>query len=70
MSKSSLSDTKRTKEPFDPSLDAPVALTPDQIEKVVGGLAAQGGLSSLVVRGGTMGIIQWPPYKIPDYFAL
>ena len=42
MAKSSVSDmtTKRPKEPFDPALDAPVALTPDQLEKVVGGMAS------------------------------
>jgi hypothetical protein len=41
MAKSSVSDmtTKRPKEPFDPALDAPIALTPDQLEKVTGGLA-------------------------------
>ena len=37
MAKSSVSDmtTKRSKEPFDPALDAPVALTPDQLEKAL-----------------------------------
>jgi hypothetical protein len=40
MPKSSLSDktTRRPKEPFDPALEAPVALTPDDLETVVGGL--------------------------------
>jgi hypothetical protein len=40
MPKSSLSDktTRRPKEPFDPALEAPVALTPDDLEAVVGGL--------------------------------
>ena len=43
MPKSSLSDmtTKRLKEPFDPALDAPVALTPDQIEQVAGGAVGE-----------------------------
>ena len=41
MAKSSLTEmgTKRPKELFDPALDAPVAVTPDQLESVVGGLA-------------------------------
>ena len=40
MPKSSLSDktTRRPKEPFDPALEDPIALTPDQLETVVGGL--------------------------------
>jgi hypothetical protein len=53
MPKSSLSDmtTKRPKEPFDPALDAPITLTPDQLETVVGGLVrvhegAGGGTTS------------------------
>jgi hypothetical protein len=29
---------KRLKEPLDPALDAPVALTPDELDKVVGGI--------------------------------
>ena len=39
MAKSSVSDmtTKRPNEPFDPALDASIALTPDQLEQVVGG---------------------------------
>ena len=64
--------SKSTKEPFDPALDAPVALTPDQIEKVVGCLATQTqtGLAGLIIRGGTMGIIQVPPLStLPEYFA-
>src|SRR5262249_57536528 len=41
MTKSSLSDmtTKRPKEPLDPALDAPLAVTPHLLEKVAGGLA-------------------------------
>ena len=59
MAKSDMT-TKRPKEPFDPALDAPISLTPDQLEKVIGGLAspATSALAGLVVRGGTMGIIQ------------
>jgi hypothetical protein len=34
--------TKPLKEPFDPALDAPIALTPDQIEQVVGGFFSLG----------------------------
>jgi hypothetical protein len=60
---------KRTKEPFDPALDAPVALTPDQIEKVAGGYASGASLSDvLIVRGGTMGIIA-PPDRFPTVSA-
>jgi hypothetical protein len=44
------SSSKRLKEPFNPALDAPVALTPDQIEKVGGGFA-----SAALVRGGDGG---------------
>ncbi|CCE01688.1 hypothetical protein BRAS3809_5270007 [Bradyrhizobium sp. STM 3809] len=36
------STTKRPKEPFDPALDAPIALTPDQLEVVVGGTTREG----------------------------
>ena len=64
MPKSSLSDmtTKRPKEPFDPALDAPVALTPDQIEKVAGGLVSSGLLRSVLVGGGaTTGYVPPPP---------
>ena len=55
MAKSSVSDmtTKRPKEPFDPALDAPIALTPDQIEKVAGGLVSAGLLRSVLVDVGT-----------------
>jgi len=67
MPKSSLSDitTKRLKEPFDPALDAPVALTPDQIDEVAGGFVSamsvlNGGLRS-VFSGATTGIIAPPP---------
>ena len=44
MPKSSLSNmsTPRLKEPFDPALDAPIALTPDQLEQVVGGFFSIG----------------------------
>jgi hypothetical protein len=45
MPKYSLSNstTKRPKEPFDPALEAPIALTPDQLETVVGGSTREGG---------------------------
>jgi len=45
MPKSSLLDmtNRRPKEPFDPSLETPVALTPDQLEKVVGSLFSVSG---------------------------
>jgi hypothetical protein len=67
MAKSSLSDmtTKRPKEPFDPALDAPIALTPDQIEKVVGGLASVGLRSE--GGGATTGAV--PPIRIPPFVA-
>lgn len=41
MPKSLLSDktARRPKEPFNPALEDPIALTPDQLETVVGGLA-------------------------------
>lgn len=41
MPKSLLSDktTRRPKEPFDPALEDPIALTPGQLETVVGGQA-------------------------------
>jgi hypothetical protein len=45
MPKSSLSDktTGRTKEPFDPALEDPIALTPDDLDTVVGGLVLGAG---------------------------
>ena len=64
MAKSSVSDmtTKRPKEPFDPALDAPIALTPDQLEKVAGGIVSVGLLRSVLVDGGTtMGVVPPPP---------
>jgi hypothetical protein len=71
MTKSSLSDvtTKRSKEPFDPALDAPIALTPDQIEKVAGGLVSSGLLRTVLVRGGaTTGVVP-PPVEQPSILA-
>ena len=71
MAKSSVSDmtTKRPKEPFDPALDAPIALTPDQLEKVVGGLVSTGLLRSVLVGGGaTTGVVP-PPVKLPSFVA-
>jgi hypothetical protein len=66
MPKSSLSykTTKRPKEPFDPALDDPIALTPDQLETVVGGLASLrgvGGTGTIGIGGATLGIIAPPP---------
>jgi hypothetical protein len=61
--------TRRPKEAFDPALDAPVALTPDQIEQVAGALASAGFLSSILVGGGaTTGVV--PPVRLPEYFAV
>jgi hypothetical protein len=66
MPKSSLSDmtTRRLKEPFDPALDAPIALTPDQLEKVAGGAVSfisllNGGLR--IDGGATTGAVPPPP---------
>jgi hypothetical protein len=63
MSKSSLA--KRPKESFDPALDAPVALTPDQIESVVGGLT----IAKLRIFDGgtTTGAV--PPVTLPPLVA-
>jgi hypothetical protein len=71
MSKSSLSDvtTKRSKEPFDPALDAPIALTPDQIEKVAGGLASAGLLRTVLVDGGATTGFAPPPVNLPSFGA-
>jgi hypothetical protein len=65
MRNSSDMTTKRLKEPFNPALDAPIALTPDQIEQVAGGMASViklsgGGLGS-GLGGATTGIIAPPP---------
>ena len=80
MPKTSLSDmaTKRFKEPFDPALDAPVALTPDQIDAVAGGFVnalsvLNGGLGG-IHGGATIGIIPPPPpppgtFKSPGSFT-
>jgi hypothetical protein len=61
MPKSSLSDmtTKRPKEPFDPALDAPIALTPDQLETVVGGFVS---MMEGAGGGATTGAVP-PPVK-------
>jgi hypothetical protein len=67
MAKSSLSDvtTRRPKESFDPALAAPVTVTPDQLEKVVGGLA----ILKLRIGGGgggtTTGAVP-PPFELPS----
>jgi hypothetical protein len=57
--------TKRPKEPFDPALDAPIALTPDQLEKVTGGLVIAGLLRSDVGGGATTGAVPPPPPFVP-----
>ena len=68
MAKSSLSEmgTKRPKESFDPALDAPVAVTPDQLEGVVGGLA----IARLRIGGGGGGTTTgaMPPVELPPLF--
>ena len=73
MSKSDMT-TKRLKEPFDPALDAPIALTPDQIEQVVGGSGiatnavnlANGGHLSGGGGGGTTGaVVHNLPFTLP-----
>ena len=71
MAKSSVSDmtTKRPKEPFDPALDAPIALTPDQIEKVAGGLVSSGLLRTVLVGGGATTGYAPPPVSLPSILA-
>jgi hypothetical protein len=62
MPKSSLSDktTRRPKEPFDPALEDPIALTPDHLDTVVGGLVrVVGQLRSGDPGGATTGYV--PP---------
>jgi hypothetical protein len=77
MPKSSLSDktTRRPKEPFDPALEDPIALTPDQLETVVGGLVGVvgqlpgvGGIATTGIGGRTLGIVA-PPLKPPYIIA-
>lgn len=82
MPKSSLSDktTRRPKEPFDPTLEDPIALTPDQLETVVGGLVSVvgqlrgvGGMATTGIGGATTGIVApplKPPYIIPPFDTL
>jgi len=48
---------RRPKEPFDPALEAPVALTPDQLEKVVGSLINVSGPKGGGDGGTTTGAI-------------
>ena len=62
MPKSLLSDktARRPKEPFNPALEDPIALTPDQLETVVGGLAkVVGQVRGSGDPGATTGA--WPP---------
>ena len=69
MPKSSLSD-KRLKEPFDPALDAPIALTPDQIEQVAGGRVSVVKVGGGLGGGATTGIVPPPPpppYNIASF---
>ena len=58
------------KEPFDPALDAPIALTPDQIEKVAGGLVSSGLLRSVLVGGGATTGYAPPPVSLPSFVAI
>jgi hypothetical protein len=58
MPKSSLSN-RRPKEPFNPALEAPVALTLDQLETVVGGLLLRA--SDKGGGGATSGMVPPPP---------
>jgi hypothetical protein len=61
MPKSSLSDktTRRPKEPFDSTLEDPIALTPDQLETVVGGFVISGKTG-----GATTGAHPAPPLEL------
>jgi hypothetical protein len=77
MPNSSLSDKtiRRPKEPFDPALENPISLTPDQLETVVGGLLSVvgqlrgvGGIGTTGIGGATTGVVApppKPPYVIP-----
>ena len=71
MTKSSLSEmgTKRPKESFDPALDAPVAVTPDQLESVVGGqVITRLRISGIGGIGGTTTGAVPPPVELPSLF--
>jgi hypothetical protein len=64
MPKSLLSDktARRPKEPFNPALEDPIALTPDQLETVVGGLArVVGQVRGSGDPGATTGAVPPPP---------
>jgi hypothetical protein len=52
--------TRRPKDAFDPALEAPVAVTPDQLERVVGGLARL-KLVGIGGTGTTTGAVPPPP---------
>ena len=54
--------TKRPKEPFDPALDVPIALTPDQLEQVVGGFFSIGPW-----LGGITAVESTRPYVAPNW---
>jgi hypothetical protein len=64
MPKSLLSDKKarRLKEPFNPALEDPIALTPDQLETIVGGLDNRQQLPVSGTGGATTGAR--PPVKL------
>ncbi len=67
MSKSEMPETikagRRPKQAFDPALDAPVALTPEQLEAVAAGLmAVRGGGAGQSGGHTTMGIV--PPIRM------
>jgi hypothetical protein len=70
MSKSSLPNmsNRRAKEPFDPALEAPIALTPDQLETVVGSLLRFEGTGASSGGGTTTGA--HPPIKSDSIFKL
>lgn len=79
MPKSSLSDktTRRLKEPFDPALENPIAMTPDQLSTVVGGLVnvvgQVRGVGGITIGGATTGVVApplRPPFIVPPLDTL
>jgi hypothetical protein len=75
MSMPKLSLSRRPKEPLDPALEAPIALTPDQLETVVGGLVNVAGTLrgidglGTTIGGATTGVVA-PPVKPPFLTSL
>ena len=78
MPKSSLCDkaTRRPKEPFNPALEDPIALTPDQLETVVGGfvsavgqLPGVGGTATTGIGGATTVTGRVAPPLKPPYIV-